>query len=287
MPALTFRTNRETDSGRSRNRFLEVLGAFVRQWRMERRLRRRDGSFRSTDLTRLRAAYGAMSADEFEEINGPQEWLNRFVIPRALRDQRSSGPWTIVDLGCGSGGSSTILARHAPAGSELIGYDMCARLLERAGQREYLDASGNRMRARFVCQSVTEKLRDADGRLLPDAVVDVANAAGVVGHHFSPRDLHVLAAELRRVLAPDGVAILDAGPKMPARDLIRSLARYGFELVSRHRIVPFSGRYSISFRLKGRFDSAGRQPVRRPARERKQRRRPSQSRRSVQSSRRS
>jgi SAM-dependent methyltransferase len=231
---------------------LGLVRVVVRQWLVERRLRRRDGSFRSTDRQVMVKTYGAMSAQEFEDINGPQGWLNERVIPRALRQKARTRPWRIVDLGCGSGGSALILARQAPPGSSLVGYDVCARLVERAAARRYSTESGARIDARFVCQSITRRLRDPHGGWLADGGTDVVHSAGIVGHHLELRALHDLVAELNRILAADGVAILDAGPRMTAGRLEAVMAFHGFAVVSRHRLVPFGVRFPLVFR---RFDA--------------------------------
>jgi SAM-dependent methyltransferase len=86
-------------------------------------------TIRSRDPDLLERTYGAMTDEEFGDVNGPQELLNEFVIPRALRGFRRDRPWRIVDLGCGNGGSSAILARLAPPRATLIGYDLPESLL--------------------------------------------------------------------------------------------------------------------------------------------------------------
>jgi SAM-dependent methyltransferase len=253
-PALGRRPNR------ARRGALDVLGDFVRQWWVERRLRHRDGSFRSTDLGRVLATYGAMSAPDFEAVNGPQGWLNEHIIPRVLRAHRARGPWRVVDLGCGSGGSAALLARHAPRGSSLLGYDVCPTLVERARARAYRDATGAPVMVHFVCQSITERLQDPSGGSIADASVDVAHSAGVVGHHLSVPDLHALAAELRRVLTPDGIAILDSGPRLVPAALERVLAAHGFTPLARHRLLPFGVRVAMTFGRRDRLRRTRRRP---------------------------
>jgi len=239
------RATRRASNGRGA---FDVVRTFVRQWYAERRLRERDGSFRSTDPQTLLRTYGAMSVRDFEDVNGPQEWFNRHVIPRAVRGQSRARPWRIVDLGCGSGGSSGILLANAPAGSRLVGYDVCPTLLERARHRAYRDAGGTPVTARFVCQSITEPLRTEAGGRLPAGSIDLAHSAGVVGHHLSLAGVRALARELRRVLAPDGVAILDAGPRMTPDRLQRVLLDAGFVVAAKHRMVPFGPRVAMTFR---------------------------------------
>lgn len=224
----------------------------LRHWLTGRRVRKRDGNLYTDDRRQLRSVYGRMSAREFEEVNGPQHWWNERAVPTVLRAQTLAAPWRIVDLGCGSGGSSELLLRHAPDGSSLIGYDLCASLLARARQRPWrrLAPAAD---VQFVAQSITDRLRDPGGQPLADRSVDVAHAAGIVGHHLDHDDLRALAAELRRVVAPRGIAVLDAGPRMPARTLRATMADAGFEPVARYRLHPFARRVAIAF---ARFDRA-------------------------------
>ena len=225
-----------------------TLRTFLRHWLAHRRLKAGDRSIRTTDPPAVSRAYDAMSPSEFEAINGPQDWLNRRVIPRVLASIDRGRPWRIVDLGCGNGGSARILAQHAPPGSSVIGYDLCGERIAQARQRALRDAAGSRVAARFVCQSMLEPLQDPDGGVLADRSVDVAHAAGVVGHHLRAADVRVLAAELQRVLAADGIAVLDAGPRLPPRALTRTMAEMGFKRIACRRLIPFATRAALVFR---------------------------------------
>jgi SAM-dependent methyltransferase len=176
--------------------------------------------------------------------------MNEFVIPRAVARCPLARPWRIVDLGCGSGGSSAILARQAPPGSSLIGYDLSASLLETARRRVLVDRAGGPVRAEFVCQPITEPLRTAGGELLPARSVDIAHAAGIVGHDLREGDVEALARELRRVLAAGGLAILDSGPRLGPRALARTMRGAGFDRLATHRLLPFTTRTASVFRLR-------------------------------------
>ena len=242
---------------RTRRGPLSIASMFVRQVLTEFRLRARRLSFRTRDQAQLERSYGAMTPQEFEEVNAPQGLMNEFAIPRALAKYPHDRPWRLVDLGCGSGGSSAILARQAPPGSSLIGYDLSASLLDTARRRDLRDCEGRPLPAEFVCQSITEPLRTPGGELLPAGSVDVSHAAGIVGHHLRPADLEMLARELRRVLAPQGLAILDSGPKLGPRTLAQTMHAAGFELVARHRLLPFARRTASVFRLRAAKGSDG------------------------------
>ena len=250
----------------SRPGLWRALVALVQQHQTERRLRARDGSFRTTDLRRITRTYGAMSPAEFQRINGAQEWQNWRLVPRALMEMPVDRPWRIIDLGCGSGGSSAVIASTAPAGSTLTGFDVCDALLDEARRRRYVDCEGRSIRASFMCQPITEPLRDAFGNPFADASVDVAHAAGVVGHHLALDDVVRLAAELQRVLAPAGIAVLDAGPKLSAAGLAAVMSGIGMRQVARYCVLPWTSRAVLVFRKQGVGDDALSLPDRRQAR---------------------
>jgi SAM-dependent methyltransferase len=205
-----------------------LVGVCWRQWRAERALARRGVHFRTTDLAALAAAYAAMSDREFEAINGRQDWANWRTIPRALSGHVPDRPLRVLDLGCGSGGSTRVLAFYCPIGSEILGYELAAPLIEVARRRAYSHRSGRPADVTFCCQGVTEPLCRPDGGLVPEASADVVNASGVVGHHLDERTVRPLAAELRRVLRPGAVALLDVGPTLGDAALSAVMAAEGF-----------------------------------------------------------
>src|SRR3954469_15229830 len=96
-----------------------VLAVCWRQWRAERSLARRGVHFRATDPDpdRVAGAYAAMSPTDFDAINGRQDWANWRTIPRALSGRLPDRPLRVLDLGCGTGGSTRVLAFYCPAGS--------------------------------------------------------------------------------------------------------------------------------------------------------------------------
>ncbi|MCA8957183.1 MAG: class I SAM-dependent methyltransferase [Planctomycetes bacterium] len=231
---------------------LTVLRQLLRHRRLERRLRSRDGSFRSTDAATVSRTYGAMSAAEFEELNALQQWFNEKAIPLAVRHALTitgKQPQSMIDLGCGSGGSTELLARCAPPGSRLLGYEMCPSLLASARTREYRDARGEPLPCAFVRQSITDTLRDPAGAPLPNGSCDLAHSAGVIGHHLGSDDLERLVRELHRVLRRGGVAILDGGPCLPRHRLRAVMRRHGFALRWSGGIWRLSRRAPMVFRL--------------------------------------
>src|SRR5206468_9537662 len=119
-----------------------ALAVCWRQWRAERRLARRGIHFRDTNPGKVAAAYRAMSPAEFDAINGRQDWANWRTIPRALSGHVPNRPLRVLDLGCGTGSSTRVLAFYCPAGSHITGYEFAAPLVEVARRREYRDAGG-------------------------------------------------------------------------------------------------------------------------------------------------
>lgn len=223
-------------------RALETLRIFVRQLRAERRLSERARGFRSADAASVAQAYGEMSEQDFEDINGPQSWLNARLIPRALALHAPRTPRKILDLGCGSGASSALLLQHAPQGSSLLGYDVCEKRL--ASARRRIPSA-----AQFVRQAIDSTYCDPEGRELPDASIDIVHSAGVVGHHLDAPAVRRLAREIRRTLARDGLVILDAGPRISARALRELLHAEGFRCVRELRAHPFARRAAACFVL--------------------------------------
>jgi len=212
-----------------------VLAVCWRQWRAERALARRDIHFRTTDPAAAAIAYAAMTDQEFAAINSRQDWANWRTIPRALSGHVPDRPLRVLDLGCGSGSSTEVLAFYCPAGSHLTGYEIAPPLLTRARRRTYADRGGQSARVDFRCQGVTDKLHAAEGMLVPDQSVDLVNASGVVGHHVTPDTFAPLARELQRVLRPDGIAMLDVGPTLSSEELIKSMAAAEFRRLGHAR----------------------------------------------------
>ncbi len=199
-----------------------LLGVCWRQWQAERTLARRGVHFRTTDLAALAAAYTAMSDREFDAVNGRQDWANWRTIPRSLSGNVSDQPLRVLDLGCGTGGSTRVLAFWCPPGSRITGYELAAPLVEIARRRLYLDRNGQPADVTFRCQGVTESLAE------PDGSVDVVNASGVVGHHLDAVSVRPMIGDLKRILHPGGLALLDVGPTLGDAELSALMIAAGF-----------------------------------------------------------
>lgn len=206
-----------------------ILAVCWRQWRTERALARRGVRFRATALDQVLAAYAAMSQEEFDAINGPQDWANWRTIPRALSGHVPDQALRVLDLGCGTGGSTRVLAFYAPPGSRITGYELAEPMLAFARRRDYRQRDGLPARVDFMCQGVTEPLSE------PDGSVDLINASGIVGHHLTPATIAPLVAEIERVLTPRGVAMLDVGPTMSGGELRRIMSEASFTCLGHYR----------------------------------------------------
>jgi SAM-dependent methyltransferase len=206
-----------------------VLAVCWRQWRAERHLARRGICFRTTDPLEVAAAYAAMTPSEFDAINGRQDWANWRTIPRSLSGRVPDRSLRVLDLGCGTGGSTRVLACCCPLGSRITGYELAEPLLEVARRRTFAHHSGSPVMVGFLCQPVTERLAEAE------ASVDVVNASGVVGHHLTPTTVQPLVRELQRVLRPGGLALLDVGPTLSARQLCVAMDPGEFTALARTR----------------------------------------------------
>jgi SAM-dependent methyltransferase len=122
----------------------------------------------------------------------------------------------VLDLGCGHGMASVVLARH---GADVTACDLSLGYVREARTR----ADANGVRARFlVCDG--ERLPFADGsfeRIWGHAIL----------HHL---DLHRAAAELDRVLVPGGIGVF-CEPWGGNRWL--SWARQAFPYPGKHRTI--------------------------------------------------
>jgi SAM-dependent methyltransferase len=224
----------------------DLVRMFLRQWKTERRLARRGIFIRTSDPNVLEASYSRMTRDDFEGVNARQNWVNWRSIPRAMSGLVPDRPLTIVDLGCGIGSSTGVLAFYAPLGSRILAYEMSRPLVNIASTRAYLDRSGENANVRFHCQSITTPLSTFDSTPLGQSV-DLASSSGVLGHHFNVDTMQLLAAQLKAVIRPGGLAMLDSGPTLSASDLAGIMASAGFVEVRRCHSWPLDPTTLIVF----------------------------------------
>ena len=186
-------------------------------------------SFRHRTNAAAVSAYCEMDGDEFAGINARQAWANWRTIPRNLSGHLPNRALRIVDLCCGIGQSTAVLAYYAAPGSTLLGLEYNPRFVGLARQRAYRHAEGDAAEASFMAQSVLDTFRDNSGAALGAGSVDLINASGAVGCHFDHAASVGLAAEVARVLAPGGLALIDSGPAgTPGDDLRAIFADHGF-----------------------------------------------------------
>jgi SAM-dependent methyltransferase len=238
---------------------LALLSAVLRQAWHEARLRLwRRIRFRSSRDAEVFAAYRAMRPWEFEGVNARQAWANWRTIPRNLDGRAPTRPVRAIDLCCGTGQSTEVLAWSLAEGSRILGLESHPHFLEVARGRRYRTRSGAPARVAFRAQSVLEPLRDLNGGLIPDKAVDLVNSSGAVGCHFDLEATSILARELSRVVRPGGFALIDAGPGGTGTVPLEGIfAAHGFEAVHRARSCALDRYTQVCFRRLSGPDDAG------------------------------
>lgn len=143
---------------------------------------------------------------EYSALSGCYDELTRDIDYAAWADylerqfkRRGSGVKTVLDLACGTGTLSWILAER---GYEVIGVDASPEMLaEAAGKGEETSFSG--IPPLFLCQPM-ERL-DLYGTV--DACVCMLDG---VNHVTRPRDLRKAFSRVQLFLEPDGLFVFDA-----------------------------------------------------------------------------
>ncbi len=236
---------------------LSVVPQFVRQAWHEARIRYwRQIRFRSRQNEAARRAYAAMETWEFEGVNARQAWANWRTIPRNLHGRIPPYPIRAVDLCCGTGQSTAVLAHYLAPGSEILGLEFSPRFVALARSRSYLTAEGTDARVWFHAQSVLETFRDPEGAELADGSVDLVNSSGAVGCHFDVEATADLADEVARVVRPGGLALIDSGPFGSSPEEVRRIfERGGFERRHEARSCFLDSYLQICFRKRKRHRS--------------------------------
>jgi SAM-dependent methyltransferase len=211
-------------------------------------LRRRGIRFRRRGEQPVVAAYAAMSPREFDAINARQSWANWRIIPRNLRGHRLDTPLAVIDLCCGTGHSSAVLARCVPDETTILGLDASPELIEVARARAR-DGVGFPPAMRFAVQSVLEPFRWPGGCLVEANEIGLVNSSGAVGCHFEPTATARIAEEVKRVLRSGGLALIDSGADgTPGADVVRIFTRLGFEVLGRARSCVLDRYWQYCFR---------------------------------------
>lgn len=128
-----------------------------------------------------------------EELTGVAEDAVRwaFGVGNPVRHAALRPGETVLDVGCGAGIDALIAAMRVAPGGRVIGIDMTAAMLQRAGRHA----------AAMKLENVEWREGLMEALPLPDAVVDVVLCNGVL--NLSTRKSRALA-EMRRVLRPGG-----------------------------------------------------------------------------------
>lgn len=130
----------------------------------------------------------------------------------------------VLDLGCGAG---VEVVRFARAGARVVGVDIA-------------DSAVALTRQNLAQQGLTARVEVADGEALPfaDASFDFVFAHGVIQYTDNDR---ALAAEVRRVLRPGGVALFQVYNRRSWLNALSMLMKTPLE----HEDAPVLRRYSI------------------------------------------
>jgi len=217
---------------------------FFRRFYNECHLRlRKHVNFRITENSKAVRAYSAMSIPEFAEINALQSWSNWRTVPRNLSGRVPARPLRALDLCCGTGDSSAVLAHYLPQGSTILGLEYNPEFVKTARTRQFKDKHGALVRTEFHSQSVLEPFCDSEQRRLADASIDLVNVCGAVAHHFDPRATQKLLREVARVLRPGGLAMIDAGSRGTPPGVLKTLLEESdFEVIHEaqsHSLDPY------------------------------------------------
>ena len=182
-------------------------------------------------------AYRRMTTAEFVRINARQAWANWRTISRSLQGQLPiDRPLTVVDLCCGMGDSTQVLAWWLPAGSHIVGMELDPRFAAAASAHAYRNRHGDIIPVTVRRASVLEGFCDHAGARFANETVDVVHAIGSIGCHFAPSQTATIMQECARVLTSDGIALLDAGAAGTCeRDLATIAQGHDFTVAGRSK----------------------------------------------------
>lgn len=213
------------------------------------KLRWRKIIFRQNRNARACEAYCQMRTSEFQALNARQAWANWRTIPRNLSGRLPRRPVFALDLCCGIGDSTEVLAYYCAPGSSLLGLEFNPAFVARARQRVYRHRDGRQAQVRFAVQNVLETFRDGTGNRLANESVDLVNASGAMGCHFDCDAAAVVARECARVIKHKGLALIDAGREgAAARQLIDLFGQHGFRPIHQARSCVFDRYWQLCLR---------------------------------------
>jgi SAM-dependent methyltransferase len=210
-----------------------IVRLFVRQVFTEGKLIvRRKVNFRKRENQEAVQAYCEMQLREFEGINARQKWANWRTIPKNLDGRIPAQAMRAIDLCCGTGDSTEVLACYLPQGSKILGLEYNPNFVRAAQARKFVDNQGKAVDVEFRVQSVLETFCDSKNQPVADASIDLVNSCGAVGSHFDVDATNALVREIGRVLKKGGLATIDSGaPGTGKKQLIAIFQNHGFEVV--------------------------------------------------------
>lgn len=216
------------------------------------KLRWRKVIFRQNRNAMACQAYCQMRTSEFQALNARQAWANWRTIPRNLSGRLPQYPVFALDLCCGIGDSTEVLAYYCTPGSRLLGLEFNPAFVARARQRVYRHHGGRQAQVQFVVQNILETFCDGSGNRLANESVDLVNASGAIGCHFDSDAAAVVACECARVVKHNGLALIDAGREgAAARELLGLFGQYGFRPIHQARSCVFDRYWQLCLRRTG------------------------------------
>jgi SAM-dependent methyltransferase len=232
---MLMRIEKQTIENIAKNRLEQnnIVHLFMKQVFTESKLIvRRKVNFRKRENHQAVQAYCEMALPEFEGINARQKWANWRTIPKNLGGRLPAHAIRAIDLCCGTGDSTEVLACYLPEGSSILGLEYNPNFVRAAQSREFVDKYGRPVSVHFRAQSVLETFRTPDDQPVADASIGLVNSCGAVGSHFDVDATHRLVREIGRVLKVGGLATIDSGaPGTGKKQLIRIFRNHGFEVV--------------------------------------------------------
>jgi len=215
----------------------------------EASLKEKGVNFRQTGADAARDNYGQMNKEEFENINSRQQWVNWILIGKCLHNQVPDRPLNVLDIGCGSGTSTTVLASYLPIGSVIIANDISENLIEAARTKDYICAhTGQSTKPSFIVQDATMPFRDSDNTPIAPNSVDYFNSSGIVGHHFSPEAFATMAKNATEAIKSGGHAAIDEGPGLGEDVIVPEMIRQGWTFLRPVRLLPWKKQGQLLFR---------------------------------------
>lgn len=188
----------------------------------------RGANIRTLDNRHVLKAYEKLTPNELRSVNMRQHWAAWRAIPRSLSSVVVDQPVAAIDLCCGLGESTRILAHFLTPGSRILGIDFDARFIRHAQNAP----STRTDRCDYRVQSVLAPWHDQDGVLVPDMSVGLVHSIGALAFHFTRFEIEIIVKNAWRVLRRGGALVLDMRRFGRERiQLLKSISAGGFKHV--------------------------------------------------------